>query len=101
MLIVALTLSVLACAAAAGAAQPVAYSHKTHIALGLKCVECHTMPGKGEVAGFPPESRCMACHIAIKKDSPEIRKLAGYAAAGKARTVGARVQASGVRLVLP
>jgi hypothetical protein len=58
--------------------QPIAYSHKTHVGLGLKCAECHTMPGKGEAATFPAESKCMSCHSAIKTDSPEIQKLAAY-----------------------
>jgi hypothetical protein len=58
--------------------QPIPYSHKTHIAVGLKCADCHTMPGKGEMATFPPESKCMACHASIKTDSPAIQKLATY-----------------------
>ncbi|MDX1984384.1 MAG: cytochrome c3 family protein [Bryobacteraceae bacterium] len=59
--------------------QPVAYSHKTHVALGLKCAGCHTMPGEGYLATYPQESFCMGCHTSIKKDSPEIRKLAAFA----------------------
>ena len=57
-------------------AQPVPFSHKTHAATGLKCLECHPIPDGGDYAGLPPESKCMACHIAIKNDSPSIRKLA-------------------------
>ena len=63
--------------------QPIAYSHKTHIRLGLKCAECHTMPGKGTAATFPAESKCMGCHTAVKKDSPEILKLAHFYAEKK------------------
>ncbi len=59
--------------------QPLPYSHKTHVALGLKCSGCHTMPGKGEMATFPPESLCIGCHSFIKKDSPHIQKLATFA----------------------
>jgi hypothetical protein len=59
--------------------QPIPYSHKTHLKLGLKCAECHTTPGKGEMATFPSESKCMTCHVAIKKDSPAIQKLAQFA----------------------
>lgn len=58
--------------------QPIAYSHKKHIALGLKCKECHTNPEPGETMTFPVTSKCMACHQTIKKDSPEIQKLAGF-----------------------
>lgn len=59
--------------------QPIAYSHKKHVAMGLKCTNCHTMPGKGEAATFPEESKCMACHAGVKTDSPEIQKLAEFA----------------------
>ena len=68
-------------------AQPIAYSHKTHLALGLKCSGCHAMKdteaGEGFAMGFPKESFCMSCHSAIKKDSPEIIKLAKAAAEKK------------------
>jgi predicted CXXCH cytochrome family protein len=65
-------------------AQPIAYSHKTHLALGLKCNTCHTAKNTGEeegfMMGFPKEAFCMGCHSTIKKDSPEIAKLAKAAA---------------------
>lgn len=63
----------------AAAEQPIPYSHKTHLALGLECAKCHTMPGKGEAATFPAESVCLSCHTAVKKDSAAIQKLAEYA----------------------
>jgi hypothetical protein len=63
--------------------QPVAYSHKTHIAAGLKCNNCHTMPGDGAQATYPRESLCMGCHQSIKAESPEIQKLAEFAKAKK------------------
>lgn len=59
-------------------AQPIAYSHRTHVRLGLKCAGCHPMPGKGAAAGLPPESLCMSCHADTKGDSPQIRKLAEF-----------------------
>ena len=62
-----------------GADQPIPYSHKTHLKMGLKCNECHTMPGKGELATYPAESKCMTCHTAVKKESPHIQLLAEYA----------------------
>lgn len=55
--------------------QPVPYSHKSHVALGLKCAECHTGPDPGEMMTFPAASKCMACHVAIAKDKPSIQKL--------------------------
>ena len=63
----------------AAAEQPLPYSHKTHLKMGLKCTECHTMPGKGEAATFPPETKCMQCHASVKTESPHIQKLTEYA----------------------
>jgi len=59
--------------------QPIAYSHKVHIGLGLKCNGCHTMPGDGYQATYPKETLCMGCHQSVKADSPEIQKLAQFA----------------------
>lgn len=59
--------------------QPIPYSHKQHLALGLKCSNCHEMPDPGEMMGIPAASKCMSCHQSIKKDSPSIQKLAGFA----------------------
>jgi hypothetical protein len=59
--------------------QPIAYSHKTHVALGLKCTNCHTMPGEGFLATYPKEEFCMGCHTSVKKESAEIQKLASFA----------------------
>ncbi len=62
-----------------GPEQPIPYSHKQHIALGLTCKDCHTMPDPGDAMGIPAASKCMDCHRTIKKDSPAIQKLAAYA----------------------
>lgn len=59
--------------------QPLPYSHKTHLALGLKCAECHAIAAPGDFAGYPPETKCMACHVAVKKESPHIARLAAAA----------------------
>lgn len=65
--------------------QPIAFSHKTHVTkAALKCTNCHTMGGEGFQAGIPKEQLCMGCHTSIKKDSPEIAKLAQFAAEKKA-----------------
>jgi cytochrome c7-like protein len=69
-------------------AQPITYSHKTHLALGLKCSGCHTMKdaetGEGFTMGFPKEDYCMSCHSSIRKDSAGIVQLAKAAADKKA-----------------
>lgn len=59
--------------------QPVPFSHKAHLALGLKCNSCHKNPDPGELMGYPPENFCMTCHQAVKADSPHIQKLAAAA----------------------
>jgi len=65
-------------------AQPIAYSHKLHAGqLKLECTSCHTMPGEGDLATLPATARCMSCHETIKKDSPEIAKLAAAHADAK------------------
>jgi cell division septation protein DedD len=64
--------------------QPLPFSHKTHAAAGLKCAECHPVPEPGDLATFPKTATCMACHIAVKKDSPYIARLAAYHREGKA-----------------
>lgn len=62
-----------------GPQQPIPYSHKVHLGLGLQCKNCHTNPDPGEVMGIPAPSFCMGCHETVKKDSPHIEKLANYA----------------------
>jgi hypothetical protein len=57
-------------------AQPIPYSHKTHLALGLKCNECHPNPNPGDKMTFVAASKCMACHATIAKARPTIQKLA-------------------------
>jgi Cytochrome c7 and related cytochrome c/Class III cytochrome C family len=66
-------------AANAPPVQPLPYSHKQHIALGLKCEFCHIEPGVGEMMTFPATEKCMSCHQSIDKDKPAIQKLAAYA----------------------
>jgi hypothetical protein len=63
--------------------QPLPYSHKTHVALGLKCLDCHAIADPGDFAGFPAEAKCMACHTAIKSESPHIQKLTAAEKSGE------------------
>src|SRR5438045_3908209 len=63
--------------------QPVLFSHKTHAGtFKMECQPCHPMPGDGDLATIPAADKCMACHKAIKKESPEIVKLAAADAKG-------------------
>ena len=59
--------------------QPVPYSHKKHLALGLKCGSCHRNADPGEEMGYPAETFCMSCHQAVKTESPHIQKIAAAA----------------------
>ncbi len=61
-----------------GPEQPIAYSHKTHLSFGLKCKDCHENKDPGEFMGIPATAKCMACHQSIKKESPQIAKLAEF-----------------------
>lgn len=57
-------------------AQLLPFSHKVHTGVGMKCLECHAGAASKDQATFPETSKCMACHIAIKRDSPYVKTLA-------------------------
>ena len=69
--------------------QPIAYSHKKHIALGLQCLDCHSMADIGPAATIPSVNKCMLCHAIVAADKPEIKKLADYAAKGRRNSLAA------------
>src|SRR5665213_3485622 len=58
--------------------QPLPYSHKAHLALGLQCTECHTNPDHGRLMTFPDTATCMKCHASFGKNRPSIQKLIAY-----------------------
>ncbi len=60
--------------------QPVPYSHKVHVGLGLQCANCHENADPGESMGLPKVATCMQCHRGVKADSPHIQVLAKAAA---------------------
>jgi hypothetical protein len=62
----------------AGPVQPLPYSHKTHLALGLTCTYCHTNPEPGKLMTYPATSTCMSCHRSVAKSKPTIQKLASF-----------------------
>ena len=59
--------------------QPLPYSHKKHLALGLNCKDCHANPEPGRLMTFPDTDKCMLCHATVLREKPSIQKLAGYA----------------------
>lgn len=65
------------------AAQPIAYSHRKHLALGLQCLDCHVMADSGPAATIPSVTKCMLCHSKIATDKPEIKKLTEYSDKGR------------------
>ena len=62
--------------------QPIPYSHRTHLALGLVCETCHVNAESSALMGFPETSTCMSCHNAIATDRPAIIQLAEIEASG-------------------
>jgi hypothetical protein len=56
--------------------QPIPFNHKLHVGMGTKCLDCHAIKAPGFLAGYPAAATCMACHAAVKTDSPHIQKLA-------------------------
>ncbi|HXG52635.1 MAG TPA: cytochrome c3 family protein [candidate division Zixibacteria bacterium] len=66
-----------------GVEQPIAFPHKTHIALKVPCTGCHQQAEKGSAAGRPPTALCAACHAASDTKDPEIAKLKAYAEKGE------------------
>jgi c(7)-type cytochrome triheme protein len=61
-------------------AQPIPYSHKQHLALGLNCLLCHRNPDPGDLMTFPATALCMSCHETTAADRPAVQRLASYAA---------------------
>ncbi len=59
--------------------QPIPYSHKQHLALGLKCGDCHAAPDPGDRMTLPPASKCMTCHISVAAEKSSIQSLAAFA----------------------
>jgi hypothetical protein len=63
--------------------QPIAYTHKVHLANGLQCTSCHAGVDRGPEASIPNVTFCMTCHMAIDTNNPEIKKMAAYQARGE------------------
>jgi hypothetical protein len=57
--------------------QPINFSHKVHAGDNqISCLYCHSAAEKSSAASIPAASTCMNCHSQIRKDSPEIQKVA-------------------------
>ena len=58
--------------------QPIAFSHRQHIAKKIHCTFCHSGAEKYLAATIPSVTVCMSCHSVVKTDSLEIRKVKHY-----------------------
>ena len=59
--------------------QPIAFNHRIHAGdHQIPCLYCHIYATRSAVAGVPSVQRCIGCHLIIKREAPEIKKLAGY-----------------------
>lgn len=74
---------VLLWALSAFAEQPIAYSHKAHIARGLNCLDCHSGADTGAAATIPSVEKCMLCHAKLGTNQPEVQKVMAYAKSGR------------------
>ena len=63
--------------------QPIAYTHKVHLANGMQCTDCHTAVETGPAASIPGVQLCMTCHETMATEKQEIKKLAAYMARGE------------------
>jgi hypothetical protein len=82
-LVLAFTLSFSACDSGLGSqrgyepVQPIAFSHALHAGEHqIACLYCHSDAEASRHAGVPSVATCMNCHAQVKKDAPEIKKLA-------------------------
>jgi hypothetical protein len=63
--------------------QPVAFTHKAHLGIGMRCADCHQGVTHGPNATIPNVQFCMTCHQVIAVDKPEIKKVAAYQERGE------------------
>jgi hypothetical protein len=67
-----------------GPVQPIEYSHWQHVTKPegpkLECTFCHENADKSPHATVPNVSKtCMACHVVMMTESPEVQKLTAIA----------------------
>lgn len=63
--------------------QPLPYSHKTHVTLGLVCQTCHTNPDPGILMTYPATEMCMSCHLSVETGKTAIADLHAFATSGQ------------------
>jgi len=60
-------------------AQPLPFSHKTHLTFHLSCIFCHANPEPGNQMTLPATETCMGCHASVATDRSSIQRLAKFA----------------------
>lgn len=50
--------------------QPIPFSHKHHVNMGIDCRYCHASVEESAFAGIPPTKTCMNCHSIIFAEAP-------------------------------
>lgn len=60
-------------------AQPIEFPHDVHVEENeINCMYCHSYARRSKVAGIPPVSKCMGCHMVIATDRERIQQLTEY-----------------------
>jgi hypothetical protein len=62
-----------------GPVQPLPYSHRQHLELGLECLDCHVQPDPGYEMTLPATNICMSCHETMPARSEAAQQLAQFA----------------------
>lgn len=62
----------------AAPSQPIAYSHRLHVSIGIQCLYCHVEATRSEIASIPSVEKCMGCHSYIATDRDSIKEIIGY-----------------------
>ncbi|MDQ6950697.1 MAG: cytochrome c3 family protein [Mariprofundales bacterium] len=63
------------------AQQPIEFPHSRHAGkYKINCMYCHTFARRSKVAGIPPVSKCIGCHLHLPsvRNKPRIKKLFSY-----------------------
>ena len=47
--------------------QPIEFTHKLHVGLGIQCLYCHPGALRGPSPGLPTQTKCWGCHQQIAK----------------------------------
>jgi hypothetical protein len=60
--------------------QPIQFTHKLHVGLGIQCLYCHPGALRGPSSGLPTQTKCWGCHQQIAKTftSEKLAVLVNY-----------------------